>query len=334
MRGLRPLLVANFATVVGGGEVGLRMLYQDLVARNHAPVLAVPGTTPLFGDIPQCAVSPRTDWAAQDIRGLAWECDLIHTFGVHGAVTALLARTQKPVIFHALIPNPDPRDQKVARLCDRILCNSNATASRFTAFAQPHVIYNGVRAPEPVRSAPLARPDRRTIVVVGPTCARKGQMDLLPALDRVLVAKPDVDVLFVGRASGPIGLALTDRAKASAGRIGVVGYAPDIADHLVAMALVLVPSRSEGFSRVAVEALRAGTPVLATRVEGLREALDGLRDPWLPDDRGLWADRILRELDQPTHSRDELTTAGARFSPERYVDGILSHYHDALHRYA
>lgn len=308
------------------------MLYQDLVARNHAPVLAVPGTTTLFGEVPQCNVSTQPDRAAQDIRGHASECDLIHTFGAQGATTAVLARTGKPVIFHALIPNPDPRDQKLARLCDRILCNSKATAARFAAFARPHVIYNGVRAPRPVRSARLTRPDRRTIVVVGPTCARKGQMDVLPALDRVLAVKPDVDVLFVGRVSGPVGLALTDRANASGGRIRVVGHVPDVADHLATMALVLVPSRSEGFSRVAVEALRAGVPVLATRVEGLREALDGLRDPWLPEDRGHWADRILRELDHPTHSRDELLTAGARFSPERYVDEILSHYHDVLHR--
>ncbi len=36
---LRPLLVANFDRVVGGGEVGLLMLADGLHARGHRPLL-------------------------------------------------------------------------------------------------------------------------------------------------------------------------------------------------------------------------------------------------------------------------------------------------------
>jgi glycosyltransferase involved in cell wall biosynthesis len=149
-------------------------------------------------------------------------------------------------------------------------------------------------------------------------------------LDQVLSARSDVDVAFVGHATGPIALALTGRAAQSGGRLRVLGFVPEIADHLAEFALVLVPSRSEGFGRVAVEALRAGVPVLATRVEGLVEALQELSDPWLPDARDQWPARILRELDAPTHTPDQLRAAALRFDPERFTDDVLDCYREVL----
>jgi glycosyltransferase involved in cell wall biosynthesis len=85
---------------------------------------------------------------------------------------------------------------------------------------------------------------------------------------------------------------------------------------------------------VAVEAMRAGVPVLATRVEGLIEALQDLHDPWLPDQREQWASRIIRELDDPAHSPDALKRAADRFDPERYIATILSWYDHLLQRAA
>jgi glycosyltransferase involved in cell wall biosynthesis len=188
------------------------------------------------------------------------------------------------------------------------------------------VVYNGVRLPRPAASRLDLPVGRRVVGILGSTCPRKGQLDALPALEAVLAARSDVDVAFVGHVGGPVGLAVSERAAASGGRIHLLGWVPDIADHLSELALVLVPSRSEGFGRAAVEALRAGVPVLATRVEGLVEALDGLRDPFLPDDRSAWAPRILRELDSPAHGRDELQAAAARFDPARYTAEILDCY--------
>jgi glycosyltransferase involved in cell wall biosynthesis len=155
-------------------------------------------------------------------------------------------------------------------------------------------------------------------------------LDALPALDEVLSARDDVDVAFAGHVAGAVGLAITERARRSDGRLRVLGFVPDIADHMGEFALVIVPSRSEGFGRVAVESLRAGVPVLATRVEGLIEALQDLRDPGLPDSHDRWADRILRELRTPTHTKAELLAAADRFDPVRYTDEILDCYRRVL----
>jgi len=328
---MKPLLMANFDRVVGGGEVGLRQLAEDLVDRGHHPVIAVPGAVPLFGVCEERSIPYPLPAGALALRALAPACDLLHVFSVRSALIAVLAHARRPLILHALIPNPDPYDPVIASLADAVLCNSRATAARFGG-VRTRVVYNGVRQPAPSASPLDLRPGRRTIGVVGSLSARKGQLDALPALDRVLAERDDVDVAFAGRVAGPVGLALKERADASEGRIRMLGFVPDIADHMGELALVLVPSRSEGFGRVAIESLRAGVPVLATRVEGLVEALQDLRDPWLPDQRDRWAERILRELDAPTHGRLELLAAANRFDPVRYTDEILDSYRQVTGR--
>ena len=62
--------------------------------------------------------------------------------------------------------------------------------------------------------------------LIGNVCPRKGQLDALPALEAVLDARSDVEVVFVGRCSGFIGLALKERAEASGRRLRVLGSCP------------------------------------------------------------------------------------------------------------
>ena len=192
------------------------------------------------------------------------------------------------------------------------------------------MVYNGVPAPRPVEGRLPLRRGRKAIAIVGGTVPRKGQLDALPAIQKVQAARADVDLVLVGRIGGAVGRRLMDVATASDGRIRLLGFIPDIADRLAEFSLVLVPSRSEGFGRVAVEALRAGVPVLATRVEGLVEALSGLEDPWLPERMEDWSARILQELERPTYSPDELRAAAARFDPEHYLRSILRLYREVI----
>jgi glycosyltransferase involved in cell wall biosynthesis len=105
---------------------------------------------------------------------------------------------------------------------------------------------------------------------------------------------------------------------------------PNAAAHLPEFDLVVVPSRVEGFGRVAAEALRAGVPVLATRIGGLVEVLDGHPDPWLPDSTADWAGRILKELAAPSARPDDLRRLGARFDPAHHVEAVLGVYQELM----
>jgi glycosyltransferase involved in cell wall biosynthesis len=328
-RSLRPLLVANYDIVLGGGEVGLGMLVDGLLARGHRPTLAVPGQRTLFGRCPEEPIPQALPAMVVALRTLARDHDLVHVYSVRAGLGAALARTGRPLLLHLLTPEHDDYDPVVAPFADAILCNSRATGRRFPD-GVPRVVHNGVRAPRSTDAGLDTDPNRRTVGVIGNVCPRKGQHDVLPALEQVMALRDDVDVVFAGHATGAIAAELRDRARASLGRIRLLGFVPGIGDLLRELDLVVVPSRSEGFGRVAVESLRAGVPVLATRTGGLPEALADLDDPWLPDDRDAWPERILAELDRPTHTPEELRAAGRRFDPERHLDEVLAVYRELV----
>lgn len=59
-------------------------------------------------------------------------------------------------------------------------------------------------------------------------------------------------------------------------------------------------------------------------------ALAGLGDPWLPEDRTAWPERILRELDRPHLHPDQLRAAGRRLNPQRRLDPVIAVYRELV----
>ena len=99
--------------------------------------------------------------------------------------------------------------------------------------------------------------------------------------------------------------------------------------------LVLVPSYSESFGLVAVEAQACGTPVIAADVGGLRTAVAGGRSGILvaghnPDD---YATAIEQLLDEPRRRAEMARQArphAEAFSWTATTAGLLASYHAAL----
>jgi D-inositol-3-phosphate glycosyltransferase len=99
----------------------------------------------------------------------------------------------------------------------------------------------------------------------------------LAALDR-----PDASLVIVGGASGADGDAEVEKVAALADELGLtdrVHFVPPQSHHLLssyyrAADVVLVPSRSESFGLVALEAAACGTPVVASAVGGLLTLVD------------------------------------------------------------
>lgn len=99
----------------------------------------------------------------------------------------------------------------------------------------------------------------------------------LAALDR-----PDAELVVVGGPSGPGGAAELARVQAMVGELGLsdrVRFVAPQPHHLLstwyrAADVVLVPSRSESFGLVALEAAACGTPVVAAAVGGLRTLVE------------------------------------------------------------
>ncbi len=111
-------------------------------------------------------------------------------------------------------------------------------------------------------------------------------------------------VVFVGGPSGSE-VGAPGRLSALASSLGVSGHVrfeppcsqPELADWYRAATMVLVPSHSESFGLVALEAQACGTPVVAAAVGGLRTAVRNGFSGVLVDghDPDVWA-RVLRGL--------------------------------------
>jgi len=121
----------------------------------------------------------------------------------------------------------------------------------------------------------------------GPVLLFVGRIQPLKGLDIAVRAlaelgHPTAVLVVVGGASGPEGAAEVERIAKLAAACGVaerVRFADPQPHHLLssyyrAADVVLVPSRSESFGLVALEAAACGTPVVAAAVGGLRTLVD------------------------------------------------------------
>jgi hypothetical protein len=180
----------------------------------------------------------------------------------------------------------------------------------------------------PVRSALSARP---TVVVVGRCEPRKGSDVLLAAWPEV-ARRTGARLDLVGRSwleadPGGLGLAEAIGRLEADGALRRRGGLDDAAiAALVTQAwAVAVPSRYESFGLVAAEALRAGVPVVAGDVGGLREVIgtDGAAGVLIaPDDPEQLAKGLLGVLADPSRNLDMGTAARRRFE-ERFTESAF-----------
>ena len=132
---------------------------------------------------------------------------------------------------------------------------------------------------------------------------------------------------------------LMDLAAASGVGDRVMFFPPQpqirLADFYSAAELVLVPSRSESFGLVALEAQACGTPVVAAATGGLRYVVeDGetgfLVAGWDPAD---YAERLLLILDDRAGARrmgDAAVRRALKFSWDSTAADVLSVYREVL----
>jgi glycosyltransferase involved in cell wall biosynthesis len=358
---VRLLLVANFSDRVGGGEESLLALAGGLDQGRFHPHAVVPSD----GEVAEAlralgipvtilALPPLRPWglraAGRSLRTLrsllvATGVHLVHTHGSRGTLYAGLAarRSRVPVIWHVRIAERDPwLDGLLLRLSTRIIAISTAVKSRFDGRRQAEkvrVVYNGVDPTYWASSEPRARTGAPpTVLCVGRLSPQKGQATLLQAIPLVRRRVPSVRVLFVG--ADVAGEA--ERLRGLADRLGVGDvvefrrWMPDPRPAFAEADLIALPSRSEGFGRVLVEAAFLAIPAVASRVGGIPEVVadgqTGLLVP--PDDPAALAQALTTLLADPErrHAMGQAarTHALARFTIRRHVDGVEEVYADVL----
>lgn len=168
------------------------------------------------------------------------------------------------------------------------------------------------------------------LLVVGRIQPLKG-FDLairtLAALDH-----PRAHLVVVGGPSGAEGEAELARLQALADELGLtdrVRFEPPrahdaLAAYYRAADVVLVPSRTESFGLVALEAAACGVPVVATAVGGLRSVVEHGASGYIVDDRDpdAFATYVRKVIDDPAHAR--ALGEGAAVEAQRFTWSIAA----------
>ena len=302
--------------------------------------------------------------AIQRLRRLlrAWRPEVVHAHGLRaGALTAIAAAFVRPSVYDAgpalivTVHNAPAAggvtgaiyrvlELIVARRADSVLCVSEDLEQRMRAAGARRVAH----APVPAYSIPApalrtdgaarmpavtdvgpGRPLGPIVLAAGRLAPQKGFGTLLEAASSWRDIKPEPVLVIVGE--GPLEARLKSQAAALHLDARFPGHRDDVPALLAAAAVFVLPSVWEGQPLILQEALRAGVPVVATRVGGIPE-ITGEDAALLvaPGDPDRLADAVRAVLTDPALAgrmrQAALDRARALPSPDDAVASALAEY--------
>jgi D-inositol-3-phosphate glycosyltransferase len=288
-------------------------------------------------------LSGQVGWLARD----RWAVPLVHT-------AHTLAAVKNAALAEGDAPEPPLRtvgEQQVVDEADRLIVNTDDEARQLISIhhadpARIDVVHPGVDldvfrpGDQRTARAALGLPlDEQVVAFVG-------RIQPLKAPDIVLRATAKLQRVRIVVAGGPSGsgLASPDGLVRLADELDIterVTFLPpqsraDLSTLFQAADLVAVPSYSESFGLVAVEAQACGTPVVAAAVGGLPVAVrDGMSGTLVfGHDVDRWADALDNVLRLSAPQAEAMGRAAAAhaatFSWENTTDALLASYRRAI----
>ncbi len=126
--------------------------------------------------------------------------------------------------------------------------------------------------------------DEKMIVYVGRFIEAKGLRELIAAFQQLAARDPKITLALVGDGVMKDGLIELVRNAGLAGRVHLPGGLPPetVAEWINAGDLLTLPSWSEGYPNVLVEAIACGRPVVATDVGGIKEIVNASNGVMVP----------------------------------------------------
>jgi glycosyltransferase involved in cell wall biosynthesis len=233
--------------------------------------------------LPVHPVNVRAVWALTRLARRL-QVDVVHG---HSAIGGALARVLPVRAGRVYTPNGFAQgrvslwiERLLGRRTDRLIAVSAsearfATEQRLVPEARQTVIPNGVELELPaptgaLRAALGIGPDVPLIGTVGRLDPQKAPFDLLTMWRQVADIRPDAHFVLVGDGSLA---AHVDAAARDLPRFTRLGYVENVAAAMQDLDVFVLLSRYEGGPYVALEAARAGVPLVLTDVVGNRDVL-------------------------------------------------------------
>ena len=348
----------NDIVVVAGSLARGEESMDDLADELGVQVLPLPAL--------QRELSPRADTAAiARLRAIVRHRspDVVHTHtakaGTTGRVAALLAGRSRPHALvhtyhgHVLSGYFSRRRERAFRLVERALARPTSALIAVSEEVRDDLVAFGIAPKERFEVVPYGfepappsdgartrlraelglAPETFAIGWAGRLTAVKRPLDLVRTLAAVRAAGADAALVLVGDGEER---AATEELAESLGvrdRMHLVGFRRDVQDWYAAFDAVLLTSLNEGTPMVAIEALAAERPVVATNAGGTRTVVqDGLSGYVVAiGDTEALAGRLAALARDPA-LREQLGSAGSAHVRERFGIDRMTNEIETIYR--
>ncbi|HMI58210.1 MAG TPA: glycosyltransferase family 4 protein, partial [Gemmatimonadaceae bacterium] len=235
---------------------------------------------------------------------------IVHAHMMKGAVIGRLACTGTKARLVTTVHNSWQRHAVLMRLGHRVIAVSDAVRSDMIERGVPanriETVLNGtigtLRAPAGVPPVPVTLNHPNVVTVAG-MYVRKGIADLIEATAMVRERVPTVTTYILGDGPDRAHFEQLARERGIGGSVVFLGFRADAELVMKQADVFVLASHADPNPLVIPEARAAGLPIVATRVDGIPESLDG-------GDAGLLV---------PPHAPDALANAiaGLLLAPEQ-----------------
>lgn len=327
------LLAQGLARQAGITQTAVTGRGGELTRRLEAAGIAVSPSGWRLGIDPRALL---TAWRA------ALRADLIHAHDAHAvAIAAAVARlTGRPFVatrrMTRLLRRPGPWQQAA-----KVIAISNAVReSLFRSGIAPDRIEVIPPAIDVGRTAETGAADWKNdlglavpgsvAVTVAALTPEKGIDVLIEAATELHRARPELHWVIAGAGPERPALEARTRVQNAASYVHFVGQLRDPLPVIAAATVLVLPSREEAFGSVILDALALGTPVVASAVGGIPEALGGGGGILVPPGDGPALARVVESIlsDPARHMQlsQDARRAGKHYDLGPMVDRVAVLY--------
>lgn len=317
-------------------EAGIRVLVRGL----HRPTRE---------ELPRFLIEVPLHWRWLRAERIA----LVHgnTSASRRSIVQAAVSARIPYVQHVRNVARNPKENYGYQSAQRIICNSDATAEVFRAEpslgGKTTTLYNAVDlsrydTENDTRREELGVDAARPLIgFVGQLVPRKGVTTLIAAMTAVVARIPNAVLLIVGSPPPDDRRYETEcrdlvRTLGLEQHVRFVGYRRDIPAFMRTFDVFALPTRSEPFGKVIIEAMAAHCPVVASRVGGIPEIItdESLGTLIAPDDPAALSAALLTYLTDASRRQDVATRAAAsvrsRFGMKTMLDQLQALYDEVL----